>query len=390
MFLLLVTISLPLMGQSRIGRVNLNSTEAEYREYFKKNILSLDPIEGIYQVESYDQEINMYRSFPLRKLDNSKVIIYKEDNGLFRISRTQTITRIGETEFYNFIADWKNVGGPIVSTRFSCNGLGMYFKITHEIPQKLLNKTLSKTYINAKTRVFIISNYIKEYPTQSMYEKAIQQSTHPKNQLEKWSGTGFALNMGYIVTNYHVIEGSNKIKVRGINGDFYQRYDASVVAVDKYNDLAILSISDKKFNGFGLIPYRIETDISDVGESIFVLGYPLTNTMGDEIKLTTGVISSRTGFRGNSSLYQISAPIQPGNSGGPLFDDKGNLIGIVSAKHKDTENVGYAIKTLFLKNLIESSISSSILPLNNQVKNVDLAGKVKKLKNYIFIIECSN
>lgn len=68
--------------------------------------------------------------------------------------------------------------------------------------------------------------------------------------------------------------------------------------------------------------------------------------MGDEIKLTTGVISSKTGFQGDVSLYQISAPIQPGNSGGPLFDNKGNLIGIVNAKHKGAENVGYAIKHL--------------------------------------------
>jgi Trypsin-like serine proteases, typically periplasmic, contain C-terminal PDZ domain len=112
--------------------------------------------------------------------------------------------------------------------------------------------------------------------------------------------------------------------------------------------------------------------------------------MGDEIKLTTGVISSKTGFQGDVSLYQISAPIQPGNSGGPLFDNKGNLVGIVNAKHKGAENVGYAIKTSYLKNLIESSISTSILPNNNQTAGLPLTGKVKSLKNYVFMISCSN
>ena len=127
-----------------------------------------------------------------------------------------------------------------------------------------------------------------------------------------------------------------------------------------------------------------------MGEEVFVLGYPLTSTMGDEIKLTTGVISSKTGFQGDVSLYQISAPIQPGNSGGPLFDNKGNLIGVVSAKHKGAENVGYAIKTSYLKNLVESSTSTSILPNNNQVVGQPLTGKVKRLKNYVFMITCSN
>ena len=111
--------------------------------------------------------------------------------------------------------------------------------------------------------------------------------------------------------------------------------------------------------------------------------------MGDEIKLTTGIISSKTGFQGDVALYQISAPIQPGNSGGPLFDRKGNLIGIVNAKHKDAENVGYAIKTSYLKNLIESSTSTSILPNNNQVVGQPLTEKVKKLENYVFMITCS-
>ena len=69
----------------------------------------------------------------------------------------------------------------------------------------------------------------------------------------------------------------------------------------------------------------MNTTTSEVGEEVFVLGYPLTATMGDEIKLTTGVISSKSGFQGDISQYQISAPVQPGNSGGPLFDSKGNI-----------------------------------------------------------------
>lgn len=224
--------------------------------------------------------------------------------------------------------------------------------------------------------------YLKMYPP--------SKNTGFTSQQESWSGTGFALNNGYIVTNYHVIENAKSISVQGIKGDFTSKYNATIIATDKYNDLALLQISDNNFNGFGTIPYNVKTTVSDVGEDVFVLGYPLTSTMGDEIKLTTGVISSKTGFQGNVSLYQISAPVQPGNSGGPLFDNKGNLIGIVSAKHKDAENVGYAIKTSYLKNLIESSTLTSILPNNNQVVGQPLTERVKKLKNYVFMITCSN
>lgn len=152
--------------------------------------------------------------------------------------------------------------------------------------------------------------------------------------------------------------------------------------------MAILKISDSQFNGFGTIPYKVKTSTSDVGEDIFVLGYPLTTTMGEEIKLTTGVISSKTGFQGDVSSYQISAPVQPGNSGGPLFDSKGNVIGIVSAKHVGAENVGYAIKASYLNSLVES-LSGITLPTNNTLSSLSLSEKVKKVDDFIFLISCS-
>jgi hypothetical protein len=179
-------------------------------------------------------------------------------------------------------------------------------------------------------------------------------------------------------------------KVSGINGDFTKSYQASVVATDKMNDLAILKINDNSFTGFGTLPYSIRWQMAEVGDDVFVLGYPLTQTMGDEIKLTNGIISSRTGFQGDASLYQMSAPIQPGNSGGPMFDNKGNVIGIVCAQHRGTENVGYAIKTSYLKNLAESFSLTNIFPTNNTVSTLTLSGQVKKLKNYVYLIKCSS
>jgi S1-C subfamily serine protease len=220
-----------------------------------------------------------------------------------------------------------------------------------------------------------------------MYAAEVQIKNTEQEKTE-WTGTGFALKDGYVVTNYHVVENANQIRIYGVNGNFTTDYKAELIAKDTHNDLAILYITDYRFNGFSTIPYSINTKNADVGEEIFVLGYPLTSTMGDEIKLSTGIISSRTGYDGHVSLEQISAPIQPGNSGGPLLDSKGNIIGIVSSKHIGTENVGYAIKASYLKNIIESSLVKDILPNTNSVSHISFTEKVKKVKNYVFYVKC--
>ena len=217
-----------------------------------------------------------------------------------------------------------------------------------------------------------------------LIKSTMDSKTHEEKQ--GWSGTGFAIEKGYIVTNYHVIEGAKTIHIYGVRGDFNTSIDAVVKAVDKINDIALLQLSPNNIRI--IIPYAVSASTSEVGEDVFVLGYPLTSTMGDEVKLTTGIISSKTGFQGDVSQYQISAPIQPGNSGGPLFDRKGNVVGIVSAKHRDAENVGYAIKVSYLKNLVETLDTATILPRNNAISAQPLTEQVKKIKNFVYLIKC--
>lgn len=358
----------------------------ELMSYFESHIQSLDPIEGVYDVNIEQWGENVYQEFP-SETTNLTLLVYKNANGEFKIFKNGqvTIKKIGETPVYNYNLFWK--GSNVTDSKRFVLKESTFFDVKYSIPDRQLRYDMGRNY-QAGFKVHFKCSFIKTYPTVDMYVNDIEDENirDPK----EWSGTGFALNNGYVVTNYHVIENAKSISIKGIKGDFTSKYNATVIATDKYNDLALLQISDNSFKGFGSIPYNVKTSVSDVGEDVFVLGYPLTSTMGDEIKLTTGVISSKTGFQGDVSLYQISAPIQPGNSGGPLFDNKGNLIGIVNAKHKDAENVGYAIKTSYLKNLIESSISNSILPNNNQIAGYPLTGKVKSLKSFVFIIICSS
>lgn len=227
--------------------------------------------------------------------------------------------------------------------------------------------------------------YLKMFPTASS-NISPNSGNLPSNLIS--TGTGFAISSkGYIVTNYHVIEDASSIKIRGINNNFSSSYSATVIASDKNSDLAILKINDSKFTSLGTIPYTISTKTSDVGSSVYVLGYPLLSTMGQEVKVTNGIISSKSGYSGDISSYQISAPIQPGNSGGPLLDTKGNIVGIINAKHKLAENASYAIKSNYLLNLIESLDQPPALQSINSLNGKSFTEQLKVVKNYTYIIE---
>lgn len=200
--------------------------------------------------------------------------------------------------------------------------------------------------------------YIKIYPTTSRGTS---------------SGTGFLLSKdGYVITNSHVVEGAKSIEISGIGEDVDEKYMAKVVVDDKQNDLVILKIMDVSFTALENIPYAFKFAMADVGESCFVLGYPMPGPMGTEIKLTNGIVSSKTGFEGSVAQYQISAPVQPGNSGGPLFDSEGNVIGVIEAKLMGAENVGYAIKASYIKQLIELLPESIDVPSAAQMKGKPL------------------
>jgi S1-C subfamily serine protease len=195
-----------------------------------------------------------------------------------------------------------------------------------------------------------------------------------------WSGSGIEIERGHIITNYHVVDGASNIIVQRVVNDREEKFVGEVIATDKVNDLAVIKITDTKYYKCGQLPYSVKFTTSDVGESCYALGYPMISTMGTEMKLTTGVISSRSGFQGDVSTYQVSAPVQPGNSGGPLFNYKGELIGIINAKHTNAENVSYAIKTSYVRNLTESFTNVNLFPTANLISGKDLPGQVKSIK----------
>lgn len=171
------------------------------------------------------------------------------------------------------------------------------------------------------------------------------------------SGTAFAITKnGYLATNFHVIDGLDEIKAFDQNK---KGYTAEVVAVDPSNDLAILSINHSTTPLFLENAARIRK-----GSEVSTLGFPNIDFQGYESKFTNGSITSESGLGGDVRFFQISTPIQPGNSGGPLLDSRGSVIGIVSAKLNDkitlikgevAQNVNYAVKVQYLLAMIAST-----------------------------------
>ena len=214
-----------------------------------------------------------------------------------------------------------------------------------------------------------------------------------KSNSNNWAGNGSGIiisKLGHIVTNHHVIKDANDIEVEFILNNENKKFKAEVVQVDKINDLAVLRIVDDRFQGVTSLPYNFKSRSSDVGTKIYTFGYPKALTgMGKEIKVTEGIISSKSGYNGDITKYQITAPIQGGNSGGPLFDDKGNFIGINSSKFNsdETENVNYSIKSSYVMNLIDVLPKSIDLPSSSKLQSLPLTEQIKEISKYVVLVK---
>jgi hypothetical protein len=199
-------------------------------------------------------------------------------------------------------------------------------------------------------------------------------------------GSGLLVKGGYVVTCWHVVDKAQKISVSCQGKDF----PASVIQKDAGNDIAILRVDGA--NAGASLSF---SDSVKLGAQVFTMGFPHPDLQGSDVKFTTGSISGLTGPGNTPVYYQISAPLQSGNSGGPLFDEYGNLVGIVAAKLDSlkmlaatgdlTQNVNYAIKSDYLVPLLKTVDGIKIQP--SQTKPVNLLSLVEELKKSVVMIK---
>ena len=234
-----------------------------------------------------------------------------------------------------------------------------------------------------------IYNFHCSSPKESYAEKERKQKQAIKKlESEKITlgmGSGFWFNsQGYFATNHHVIEGCKTTQVKVDN----ELVNSNIISFDKINDLAIGKV-DKNIKSFFSL-----SDKPELGEDVMVGGFPLSGVLqNDSIKITRGIVSSLSGFNNNYSMLQIDAPIQKGNSGGPIINTNGEVVGVVTSYLKSTEeyeaqNVNFGVKVNLLRNMAQS-LGIDLMSQDKQ-KSKNSKQLAKTLEKNTVHIHCTN
>lgn len=260
---------------------------------------------------------------------------------------------------------------------FAQNNLGAMYADGIGLPKsrvdayKWFNLAAANGHANARRNLVEIekdltSNEIAEAQRLTRAFRPRLESSQPPNAegpidgagaLPSASGTGFFLTAdGYIVTNFHVIKDARRLRVRTNTGEF----SAQVVKQDVSNDLALLKVE----GSFFALAIISSSDVK-LGATVATVGFPNPQLQGFAPKLAKGEIASLSGIKDDPHNFQVSVPLQPGNSGGPLVNEMGNVVGVVVAKLSQkaalattgelAENVNYAVKSSYLLSLLEST-----------------------------------
>jgi S1-C subfamily serine protease len=219
-------------------------------------------------------------------------------------------------------------------------------------------------------------------PTPSPQIGKSEPAPRTPNNDKETSGTGFFVTaQGHVLTNAHVVDECSYVEVAGPNGLVQVR----VIANDTANDLALLKseLAPSKFA-------QMRTGVR-LGETVAAFGYPLLGMLSTTGNFTLGNVTSLTGLRDDTRYLQISTPVQPGNSGGPLLDASGNFVGVVSAKLNALrvmlatngdipQNVNFAVKSSVAATFLESnSVSYTVGSASTALAPADLADYAKAI-----------
>lgn len=256
-------------------------------------------------------------------------------------------------------ADWYSISYDIKQAKIKIRNEAVELDATHFVV----------TYIDTNVSVGSTVGRVGNVVYATIYDcKQKSKTKISKDSEGPSSGTAFFIdNKGHILTNHHVIKGcKNKSKIIYNNNEI----EIKLIAKDNNLDLALLKADVK--NDYYI---QISNQPPKKLQRIIAAGYPFGKYLSDDIKFTSGIVSSLKGIDDNSSLLQIDAALNPGNSGGPVVDEKnGELVAVaVAGLRKDmTEAVNFGIKAAAVKNFLQTNdFNTSLIKRNYNVENLD-------------------
>lgn len=258
-------------------------------------------------------------------------------------------------------------------TAFGISGLVAYF--TPKTSSAYVEQLSRKVHKLEQTQNALTNQIISSEPATKI----------PEDVNVKSGGTSFLIDVkGFLVTNAHVIGENTHVVVQNSRG---QEFKASIIKMDLASDLAILKIEDTDFKPLNSLPYGFRKSGGDLGEQIFTLGYPR-----DEIVYGEGYMSAKTGFNGDTLACQISVAANPGNSGGPILNSHGEVIGILSARQMQAEGTVFAVKakTIFrsVEELKEEGPYEKIhITSGSAIRGLDRVQQIKKIQDCVFMVK---
>ena len=246
-------------------------------------------------------------------------------------------------------------------------------------------QNLARNFVPTKSTQPVVT--AEKPPSKTKTAPNIQERTNLNKVISASSGSGFAISKdGHIITNNHVIEGCQNVKIHHKGKTF----TASVLTFDPRNDIALLK-GDFRPSTF----FPLSDKTPELLQDIYVAGYPFGRKISTSVKVTKGIVSSLTGIGNNFSNIQIDAALQPGNSGGPILNEKGNVVGVAVAKldiKKILENYGtlpentnFGVKTSVVKSITNSMKVSLPRPSQRPISKSELG---KKISDGTFYLSC--
>jgi S1-C subfamily serine protease len=332
---------------------------------------------------------------------NWRFITQANDDNSILFAQIESITRLSESEIF-VVSKYEHPTDRLSPSQqtfkytlwqslIACDDKSMaiiaseYFTSNHDMVEGIYYEAseISWQPINTDSLVEALHSTVCPIGMSKEVFNPKQQDTQKKES----SGTAWQITNQELVTAHHVIEGATQVYIIIDKEDFRL---ASVIASDPTNDIAILRIKDKPLT---TNPLKIGTKLPKLGAKVAALGYPLTDFLGTKIQATSGEVSGLSGFQDDQRQFQISAPIHGGNSGGPLLNSEGEVIGIVTsglggkfmqATGEVPQNIGFALKFHYVKALIDSAGIKLIPSPTKKISSIE--DSINAAQNSVYLI----